>query len=243
MSEASLDQHRRAAAQDTPKPDPTWTGVYRAGGLCLLLTGLIYLVGAASSILIGPPPSESEAYLKSLAGHASLSRLTFGLFALSDLLLVPGLMALYLALKHVAKNAMLVGVALMGLFVVLDLAITELNSLTLVTLTRHYALGDTAARSASVAAADYALATLPIGTFLSYLVSSVGLLIVSLTMLTGIFSRPTAYVGIVASVEGILGGFYVVVPALGVLLVPCLVAFGVWALLAGSRLHALGSAR
>jgi Domain of unknown function (DUF4386) len=221
--------------------DPTWGGVYRLGGVCLFLTGLLFFAGAALSILIGPAPLGGEAYLNGVAAHPMLSRLNFGAFALTDFLLVPGLLALYLALRRIDKNAMLVAAGLIALYVVLDLAITELNSLTLVALTREYEAAAEAEKPAYVAAASYALATLPLGTFLSYVVSSFGLLIVSVVMLKGVFSRPTAWVGIVASAEGLVGGFYVLVPVLAVLLVPSLLAFGIWSLLAGTRLYRLGA--
>jgi hypothetical protein len=217
--------------------DSSWRGMYGLGGICLILAGAAILAVAVLSILLGPPPSGGEEYLKALSGHALLARFNFGLFALADLLLLLGVLALYLSLNRVAKNSMLAGTAFLALFVVLDLAITELNSLTLVTLTQHYrAAASDAQRAEYVAAADYALATLPIGTFLSYFVSSVGLLIVSIVMLKGLVSKAAAYAGIVASAAGILGGFYPVLPVLGVLLTPSLVAFGVWSVLAGAGL-------
>ncbi len=209
--------------------DPTWRGVYRAGGICLLVNGVIYLLVAVLSIILGPAPSSGEPYLKTLAGHAILAQVNFGVFALSDVLLVPTVLALYLALKHVAKNPMLIAAGLLALFCLLDLAITELNSLTLVSLTQHYM------------AATYALATLPIATFFSYVVSSVGLFITSFVMLKGVFNRPTALSGIVASIAGIVGSLYVFLPAFAALLVPSLITFGLWALLAGTRLYKLSA--
>jgi len=207
----------------------------------MLLAGLVYIISAVLSIVIGPPPSGGEPYLQGLATHALVSQVNFGLWVLADLALLPAVMALYLALKQIAKNAMLIAAGLMLLFAVLDLAVTELNSLTLVTLTQQYAAAASdAQRSAYVAAADYALATLPIATFLSYMVSSVGLFIISLVMLKGVFSKPAAYAGLVASIAGIIGGFYFIVPALAALLVPSLIAFGLWSLLAGARLWTLG---
>ena len=223
------------------RADQSWKGVFRVGGICLLVIGVVYLIGAVLSIILGPPPSSGELYLKSLAGHTMLAQVNFGLFALTDFLLVPAALALYLALKHLAKNPMLIAAGLLALFLVLDLAITELNSLTLVSLTQHYAAATSAAqRSAYVAAADYALATIPIATFFSYMVSSLGLLITSLVMLKGVFNRPTALLGIVASIEGIVGSFYVFFPALAGLLVPSLITFGLWALFAGTRLYKFG---
>lgn len=226
---------------ETHRPDPGWNGVYTVGGICMVLAGIAILGVAFLSIVIGPPPSGGEEYLSALARHTLLAEVNFGLFAFADFMLLLGTMAVYLSLKHIARNAMLVAAALLVLFVLLDLAITELNSLALVALTQHYASATTdALRSAYVAAADYALATLPIGTFMSYFVSSVGLLIASVVMLRGVFSKPTAFAGIVASVTGIVGGFYLAIPPLAALLTPSLIAFALWSILAGLRLHRLG---
>lgn len=213
--------------------------MYRVGGICMLVAGTAILVVAGLSIILGPPPGAGQEYLNALAGHPALANLNFGLFSLADVLLLLGALAVYLSLSPIAKNAMLVATTLFVLFVVLDLAITELNSLVLVALTGQYAVGD-AQRSAAVAAADYVLTTIPIGTFASYQVSSVGLLITSVVMLKGVYSKPTAYAGLVASVAGIVGGFYLLLPALAILLTPSLVAFGIWSILAGARLVRFG---
>jgi len=229
------------AAQSALAPDPNWKRVYKVGGIGLLASGVIFVVGAVLSMMIGNPPADAEGYLKSVAGHQALSFATFGLFALTDFLMVPGIIALYLALRHISRNAMLIAAGLMALYVVLDLAITEPSSLALVALTRHYAASASdAARAVYVSAASYALAVLPVATFYSYVISSIGFLIASIVMLKGVFSKVTAYVGIAACVEGIVGGFYLFVPALAVLLLPCLMAFALWSFLAGLRLYRLG---
>jgi hypothetical protein len=225
-----------------PTFDPTWKGLYRAGGFCLVGAGVIYIVGAVLGVIIGPPPSGEELYLKSLAARPNVAMAAFGLFALSDFLLLPATFALFVALKPFAKSTMLIAAGLIGLFVALDLASTEMNSLALVHFARRYAAAASdEQRAAWVAAASYPMATLSLATFYSFVPSSIGFLLVSLAMLKGPFSRITAYVGITATLEGIIGGFYVVVPALAAFLTPCLVTFGVWLLLAGSRLCTLGA--
>ncbi len=71
---------------------------------------------------------------------------------------------------------MLVATGLLFLFLVMDLVLTEFNSLTLVTLAEHYASATIdAQRLAYMAAADYALATIPIATFYSWVVGSLGI--------------------------------------------------------------------
>jgi uncharacterized membrane protein YozB (DUF420 family) len=243
MNNAPHDNDNGSLRQ-LPPPDPSWNGAYKVGGISLVIAGLAIFAVALLSIVIGPPPSSGDQYLQALATHAVVAQLNFGLFALADVLLLLGTLAIYLSLRQVARNAMLVGTALLALFVVLDLAVTELNSLTLVGLAQSYAAttGE-ALRSVYLAAAQYALATLPVATFLSYFLSSVGLLIVSIVMLRGVYPRLAAYAGIVGSVAGILGGFYPVIPPLALLLTPSLIAFGLWSLLSGARLYKLGKAQ
>jgi hypothetical protein len=220
----------------------TWRMLHRVGGPCLIGAGVCYVAGAVLSNIIGPAPGGGEEYLRALAGHATLSQINFVLFALADLLFVPAVLSLFQALKHLARSAVLVATGLIAVFIVLDLGVTEVNSLSLVALTRQYAAaGSESLRAAAVAAANFARVTLPIATFLSYTVSSVGFLIFGIVMLKGVFRRGTAYLGIVATSAGIVGGFYVVLPALGVLLSPCLVAFGVFLVLAGLRLYRLAA--
>jgi hypothetical protein len=152
-------------------------------------------------------------------------------------LLIPAVFALYFVLKGVNKTAMLLAAAFFGLFIALDVGVTEMSSMALVTLSHNYAAAasDTQ-RTAYMAAANYALATLPLATFYSYVVSSIGLLITAILMLRGPFMKVVAFLGIAASVMGIIGGFYIFVPALAWLLSPCLIAFVLWLVATGIRL-------
>ena len=217
-------------------PEPGWNSLYRFGGICLFATGLFYFAAVVFAMLLGQPPADAEPYLRSLATHPGLAFANYAGFALVDLLLVPATLALYLALRHLARSAMLVGTGLIVFWLIVDLAVTEFNSLALVMLSRH-------PDAQSIAAARFALATMPVATFFSFVVSSIGTLIVAIVMLKGVFSKVTAWAGIVACVEGIAGGFYVIYPPLAALLVPCMIAFGLWGVLAGVRLFRLGTPR
>jgi hypothetical protein len=215
-------------------PDPGWNSLYRIGGICLLITGLFYFAAVVLATLLGPPPADAEPYLRSLATHPGLALANYAGFAVADLLLVPATLALYLVLRHLARSAMLVGTGLIIFWLIVDLAVTEFSSLTLVMLSRH-------PDAQSIAAAHFPLAAMPIATFFSFVVSSIGTLIVAMVMLKGVFSKVTAWAGIVACVEGIVAGFYVIYPPLAALLVPCMIAYGLWGVLAGARLFRLGT--
>ena len=238
---STLVETARVGARVDGSEETSWTGIYKTGGVCLVLTGVIYLVGAVLSNILGPAPSSAELYMSAIGKRMGLARINFAAFTITDFLLIPGVLAIYFALKKRAESVMLLASGLMLLFVVLDLTITELNSLTLVSLAGRYAAaGNEVQRALSLGAANYALATLPLGTFYSYEVSSLGLLAISVVMLRQKFGKVTALLGIVASVEGVVGGFYVVLPVLAILLIPSLIAFGLWCVLAGAGVYRVG---
>jgi hypothetical protein len=231
---------RDTIEQALGKIDSSWKGVYGIGGLCLLVCGIIFVLVAIFSMILGPAPSSGEEYLLGLASHEQIALLNFGLYAISDILFIPVALALFLSLKQVDKNAMLIAAGLMVMYSIFDLAITELNSLALVNLTHQYAAATSdAQRSAYIAAADFALSTIPIATFFTYLVSSVGLIIASIVSFKGVFNKITAFLGLTAGVEGTIGAFYVFFPSLAGLLLPALIAYGLWGVTGGIRLFKL----
>jgi hypothetical protein len=241
MSEP-LENNKKNVGKVKIQADPTWKGIYKVGGISMLVFGLIYIIATILNFTLAVPPGDSLAFLNSLSSHATLARVIYGLYSLAAFLLLVAATALYLALKQINKNAMLVATGLLFLFIVLDLALTEFNSLTLITLTQHYmAATIEAQRLAYMAAMDYDLATIPIATFYSWVVGSLGFLIVSVVMLKGIFGKPLAYFGIIINIAGILGGFYIFIPILTVFLTPILIFWGIWLILVGFRLYKLSN--
>jgi hypothetical protein len=232
---------RRGSSQEV---DQSRKGLYLIGGVSLIIIGALYFAGMILSIIIGPPPSSSEVYLNAIALHPVVSAVNFGAFIVAHFLLIPAVFALYFILKNVNKTAMLLAAAFWFIFIALDIGVTEMSSTALVTLSHSLAgaAGDTQ-RAAYMGAANYALATLPLATFYSYVVSSIGLLITAILMLRGPFMRGVPFFGIGASVLGIIGGFYIFIPALAVLLAPCLVAFVLWLVFTGIRLCLLSAGR
>jgi hypothetical protein len=94
--------------------------------------------------------------------------------------------------------------------------------------------------SESPKVSSQARSMLALSTFYSWVVFSIGVLIISIVMLKGVFSKLTAYLGIAVGIVATVAGFYVFLPALAVLTLPSLVAFGLWCVLAGRRLFRLG---
>lgn len=221
--------------------DPNWKPLYRAGGISALLLALGYVVITALYVPAGAPPSGAEAHLAYLAKNTRAWWWITGLSVLTDFLFVPVTFALYIALKHINRSAMLLATACVVLFVILDLALTWTSYTVLIKLSGNYtAATSDAQRAVVVAAAQYPSALLEsalIGIYI-ILIPAVGFLLTGLVMSKGVFSKATAYIG---SISGILAIVSVVGP--NVLHLTVIIASAlttVWLFLVGYRLYRLG---
>ena len=220
-------------------PDGKW--LYRVGGISALVIGIAYIIIFPLFAHVGGAPSSGgEVWLSYLEGKTTVWWAILGLCVFTDFLFVPLALSLYRALERVNRDAMLVATAFVGLFVVLDLAVTWTNYASLLTLSGlHAAATADAQRAAYVAAANYASAVLASRTevFYSIVDLSVAILMTGFVMLRGkgIFSRATAYLGLAAGIFGIISiaGFFVII-IINALLTTA------WVLFVGYRLFRLG---
>jgi hypothetical protein len=231
MSERSMS----ADAVDAPD-----RAFLRVGGLAALALGLGYIAIFALYAQVGPPPSgDGESWLEYLSGTTALWWGILGLSVLTDLLFVPVALSLYLALKGLARNAMLLATAFVGLFVALDLAVTWSSYASLLTLSANYAAtSDATLRAAYIAAAHGAAAVLTSRLFIVYAIGilSFAILAIGCVMLKGVFTRTTAYLAMLTSILGIpsLTGW-------GVAIILNAVCATAWLLLVGYGLCGLGA--
>jgi len=221
----------------TLDPDEKW--LYRVGGISALVLGLAYIVIFPLFALVGAPPIGGEAWLEYLPGKTTVWWAILGLSVLTDLLFVPVALSLYFALKRVNRSAMLIATAFVGLFVVLDLAVTWTNYASLLTLSDLHAAATTdLQRAAYVAAANYASAVLASHTEVFYAIVdlSFGILVIGLVMLKGkgIFRKHTAYLGLFTGLLGIAS-----VTGLYVFIIMNAVFATAWVLFTGYRLYRL----
>jgi hypothetical protein len=222
--------------------DGKW--LYRVGGICAILFGIAYIAIIGLYVPMGAPPSGAEARLAHIAGNTTSWWAILSLSVLTDFLLVPVAFALYLALKGINRNMMLVAAAGMGLFVVLDLAVTWTNYASLIALSGSYAAAATDAQKAVVVtAAIYPSTVLESSLLFVYntLTLSVGILMTGLVMLKGIFGKGVAYLGLATGIVGIVavvGPLFVT--ALSATIIFASVLTTVWALFAGYGLYRLG---
>jgi hypothetical protein len=220
--------------------DTSWRGLYRWGGVCMLVVGLLYISSLAFGL--GFPPSGAEAILKWLSGKTTLAYAFYGFYALADILLLPAVLALYLALKGINKSAMLVAAGFGGLAVALDLGVNVITQVAMIALSQNYAAATLdVQRTAYLAAATYATAITTVGLpVYSSVILSITTLITGLVMLKGIFSRAAGYVGVATSITGFLYFISLFVPALAVFYGIWGVLIMLWFLLTGYGLLRLG---
>ena len=234
----------------TSSVDHDWDRLYKIGGFCFILIGIWYVFanfwgfieGIPSPGFATPPVATASQYFNILGSYPTASILFYSGYSAADLLLFPAILALYFALKGVGRNLTLLAMALAGVWGIVDLGVTEFNSLVLVSLAQSYnAATDAATKATYLAASNYALGAIPIATFYSYFIGSVAFLLVSLVMFRGVFRFITAPVGIVANGLGIVVAFVLFDSAdLSSLIVPTLMIYGFWNILVGAQLYRLG---
>lgn len=224
-------------------PDGKW--LYRVGGISALILSIGYIIIIALYVPMGAPPSGVEARLMYLAGNMTAWWAILGLSVLTDFLFIPVALALYLALKGINRDAMLMATACVVLFVVLDLPLTWTNYDALITLSGRYTAAESdAQRAVFITAATYPSTVLESNLLFVYnsLTLAIGILLTGLVMLKGIFSKSTAYLGLATGIFGIVAVassfFASSVSSVSIILASILTV--IWALFAGYRLLRLG---
>jgi hypothetical protein len=242
MSEPDVRLKSEGASEGRRLPEPSWLGFYRVSGLLAVITGamgFLFFIGGLNLYSSGYP-STPEAYLQLVSQHQGTAYRLWSLWDVTDFLGFAPTVAMYLILRHYNKTLALLGSVIVGFYLFYDISVTELNSMTLVSLSQGYASAATEALKASyVAAATYGYAALPLQTVLSFGVGSVGWLLWCIPMSKSTFGRGVAVLGVAVNVIGILGAA-APVAASGVfawsqLLAPPLI--GIWSIILGVKLY------
>ncbi|MDD5468826.1 MAG: hypothetical protein PHS96_13570 [Anaerolineales bacterium] len=238
-------------------------GLYKAGAVAALLAALIFrrnldaewmLLRMAGMINAGPSaaPGTVIDWFTLLQQNQLLGLTLLNLFDLVNYALV-GLifLALFAALRRASPSWMVIAAAL-G-FAGITVYFASNQAFTMLSLSSQYAAATTDAQRATFLAAGQAALAIHqnasyagSGIYVSFLLVSVAGLIISAMMVrSGVFSKGTAYLGILANGFGL--GYYVALafaPALVFIPLSISAVFLlIWYLRVGSQLWALGSQR
>jgi hypothetical protein len=203
----------RSSGEVVTGPDPSWRGLYRAGGISAVL--FVVLAGVVPIVLgsITPLPPTSSGEFASLAGGvATLQYITSNrsvfilnqvLFFGPAVLVIVAFLALYMALKHLNKSY-----AAIGAVVAITSQVLYLGTFSivfgLVYLSDLYMAATTAAQRAAFATTAEGLIAQYNTVSAAGILMNIGILILSLVMIKGVFQKGVAYLGIITGALGIM---------------------------------------
>jgi hypothetical protein len=226
--------------------DQKWKGLYIVSGVLLILTAVLWTVITQTSRILYSTgyPADPASYLQLVSQHQSLAAVTWSLWILADFLLIAPTVAMYIILRRTNRTLALLGSMFAMFFNIYDVCVTELNSLTLVSLSNGYANATTEAiRSSFVAAASYGYYALPLQTVLSFAIGTFGYLLWCLPMFRSPFRRFTAFFGTVWCIIALIGSAAPLFPSsylLGMFQYLCVPAVALWFIMVGLQLFRYG---
>jgi len=220
--------------------DASWNWLYRIAAAAALISALFIPIQVIVFI-IWPPPLEGTAidWFRLFQSNRLIGLIDLDLLLVADnVLLVSILFALYVALRRASESIMAIATGLGIVSIVLFIASNP--AVEMLSLSDHYAAATTDAQRATFLAAGQAMLAGWQGTafHVGYIVSSVAAIAIAAVMLrSAIFSKTTAYLGILANAIGL--GLYL--PAIGVFLAVFSVVFlEIWYIVIARRLFQLG---
>jgi len=218
-----------------------WNGLHRVGAVAALLMFVLTLI-QSFIFITNPPPSTVIDYFTLFQKRPLLGLLDLDfLLIVINILLILIYLALYVALVRISKSYMTIALAIGLVGTILFFASRE-ATFGMLLLSNQYAAASTDTERTILLAAGQTLLTIYNGTAfdLSYIFGGVVILIFSVVMLrSNIFSKATAYLGIV------MGILMLVPPTVGTIglhlslisLIPTLI----WLIPIARRLFQLGS--
>lgn len=233
-------QVRRSPSEAVATPDPSWLGLYGVGGVSAVLF-VVLVLAAIAIVIVAPPPlnADGATTLHYVASHKVLYTIEQVLWLAPSVFAAIVFLALFPALKHLNKSYAALGSLAGFVSWVLGLAIptTGGGAPVLVYLSEHYMATTIAAQHTAFATAAEVFIAQNNTTSASGILAPVGILILSLVMLKGVFPKGVAYLGIVTGALGIAS------EALRPLIGPGYLVYGLllpaWILLVGWKLYRL----
>jgi hypothetical protein len=219
--------------------DPRWGWLYKLGGAAALI--MVVMIPIQIVVFIAsPPPSTVADYFTLFQSNRLLGLLDLDLLLIVDNVLAIALyLALYIALRRASESFMAIATVLGLISIVLYIASRE-ATFTMLSLSNQYAAATTDDQRAMFLAAGQAMLAIYNGAafHVSYVLGAAALLIISVVMLrSDVFSKATAYLGIVANVLAF--GLYV--PSIGIFIsIFSVVLLWIWNILLARRLFQLG---
>lgn len=217
--------------------DASWKGAFKAGGFSLIAAGVVlFLFFVALLILQTSPTLTPEMILDNPLPSVSL----YALAVFGELLLMPGGLGLYVALKNVKKAHMLMGTAL-WLVAVVSFLVSRTQILSLQSMSASYqAATNDAVKAAYIVSAEHAIELSNSFSNIALLLLGIASIIIGLVMLKGVFSKSAGYLVVISGTLTLLGALGVLFEPLAILVLFGLTLGAVWQIIVGFKLYKLG---
>ena len=229
------DLSRTAAANDG------WAGLYRLGGASALAAALITAVSIVAFIVWPPPDGTAADWFALFNDNPLRGLVSLDLpFLVVNVLMVPLMLALYMALHRVNPAAMLIAIAVYAVSLAGVFASNPMVEM--LSLSRQYTAATGAQQTALLGAGEALLASYEGTAFHAfYILGQLAGIVIGVVMLrSAAFGRLIAYLMIV----GNFVGFGLYLPTIGLTLsVLSGLVLWVWMILLGRRLLQAGATR
>lgn len=215
-----------------------WESLYKVGGAAALFSVVLIPIQLIIFTSV-PEPDTAIGWFTLFQSNKLLGLLSFeALFVVNAALGITTTLALYIALRRVNESLMAIALAF-GVIGAIAIILAR-PAIDMLYLSDQYATATTVTQRTLFLAAGETMISIRHGTafHVSYNLANINLLIISAVMLRSrIFSKTTAYMGILAGVIGF--GLYV--PTIGIFLsVLSVLFFAIWNILIARRLFQLG---
>jgi len=229
-----MSQLKQNQAIDTKIVDSNLKSLYKFGGAAALITAVIMPIQIIVYIAF-PPPNTAMDFFTLFQNNSFLGLLALDLLLIVDqVLYVPIILALYATLRRANESFM--AIALILGIVGIAAYFASNTAFNMLSLSDQYAAATTDAQRSMLLAAGQAMLAIYNGTAfqLSYVFQAVAGIIISAVMLwSNIFSRVTAYVGILG---GIIA-FGLFVPKIGIFIsIFSILFYEIWYILIARKL-------
>jgi hypothetical protein len=220
-------------------PDPSWRGLYKAGGISAFLYIILALLGPALMVLIPQYDFklDGSALLQFIASNKTWWMFLQALVLESSILAIVTFVALFAALKHISKSFSAIGAVVAVTSLILFMAYYPVL-LGLVYLSDQYKAATDTQQKVLATAAEALIAQNNAFNPIYESLLAIGILILSLVMLKGVFHKSIAYLGIATCAAAIIA--LALSPIIGLNYFWWWAFFTVWFIAVGWKLYRLG---
>jgi hypothetical protein len=164
----------------------------------------------------------------------------YALAVFGELLLMPGILGLYAALKQVKKAQMLMGTAL-WLLAVVSFLVSRTQIISLFRISESYQITtNESMKAAYLVLAEHTIELSNVFSNIALMLLGIASILIGLVMLKGVFSKGLSYLVVISGSLTLLGSIGFLFQPLTILVLFGLTLGAVWQIMVGTRLYKLG---